>query len=212
MTRVTFPGATTKTTSSEEMYSVASKLQGQFKVSEWFADASGGFGVEQSFSNDAKNLLSAQNITSHCSLVTMGSIPSIKSNEVRMGVKGFSDDDGAKSMAALMKLQNATASAQDSVDASASAARTGAQMIALQNSKISATLSGLADIDSQQNKMLDTNSVMDALDDYVQKCLAGNATAEEEARFRECWQARVRALLLDHGEDSEVFSLHVVAP
>lgn len=165
---------TTKTTSSEEMYSVASKLQGQFKVSEWFADASGGFGVEQSFSNDAKNLLSAQNITSHCSLVTMGSIPSIKSNEVRMGVKGFSDDDGAKSMAALMKLQNATASAQDSVDASASAARTGAQMIALQNSKISATLSGLADIDNQQNKMLDTNSVMDALDDYVQKCLAGN--------------------------------------
>ena len=165
---------TTETTSSEAMYSVASKLQGQFKVSGWFADASGGFGVESSFSNDAKNLLSTQNISSHCSLVTMGSIPSIKSNEVAMGVKGFADDDGAKSMAALMKLQNATASAQDSVDSSAAAARTGGQMIALQNSKITATLSGLADIDSQQNKMLDTNSVMDALDDYIQKCLAGN--------------------------------------
>lgn len=165
---------TTETTSSEAMYSVASKLQRQFKVSGWFADVSGGFGVESSFSNDAKNLLSTQNISSHCSLVTMGSIPSIRSNEVAMGVKGFSDDDGAKSMAALMKLQNATASQQDSVDSSAAAARTGSQMIALQNSKISATLSGLADIDNVQNKMLDTNSVMDALDDYIQKCLAGN--------------------------------------
>lgn len=165
---------TTNTTSSEEMYSVAAKLQSQMKIGSWFEDISGGFGVESSFSNDAKNLLSAQNISSHCSIVTMGSIPSIKSNEVRMGVKGFADDDGAKSMAALMKLQNATASAQDSVDASAQAARTGSQMVALQNSKVTAALSALADIDNQQNKILDTNSVMDALDDYVQKCLAGN--------------------------------------
>ena len=165
---------TTETTSSEVMYSVASKMQGQFKIGGWFADVNGGFGVESSFSNDAKNLLSTQNITAHCSLVAMGSIPSIRSNQVAMGVKGFSDDDGAKSMAALMKLQNATASSQDSVDASAAAARTGSQMVALQNSKIQATLSGLADIDSQQNKMIDTNSMMDALDDYIQKCLAGN--------------------------------------
>lgn len=165
---------TTDTTSSEAMYSVASKMQGQFSVGGWFASASGGFGVDASFSQDVKNLLSAQNITAHCSLVTMGSIPSIKSNQVAMGVKGFSDDDGAKSMAALSKLQNATAAEQDSVDASAAAARTGAQMVALQNSKIQACLSGLADIDSQQNKIIDTNSVMDALDDYIQKALAGN--------------------------------------
>jgi len=165
---------TTDTKSSEAMYSIASKVQEQFKVSGWFADVNGGFGVEASFSNDIKNLLSSQNISAHCSLITMGSIPSIKSNEVAMGVKGFADDDGAKSMAALMKLQNATASSQDSVDNSAAAARTGQQMVALQNSKITATLSALADIDSQKNKIIDTGSVMDALDDYVQKCLAGN--------------------------------------
>lgn len=164
----------TDTSSGEEMYSIAGKMQDQFKVSSWFADASGGFGVESSFSNDVKNLLSTQSVTAHCSLVTLGSIPSIKSNEVSMGVKGFADDDGAKSMAALMRLQNATASAQDSVDNSAAAARTGAQMVALQNSKIQATLSGLADIDNQRNKLIDTNSIMDALEDYVQKCLAGN--------------------------------------
>lgn len=164
----------TQTQSSETMYSVASKLQTQFKVASWFANVSGGFGVESSFSSDAKSLLSVQNVTSHCTLFTMGSIPSIKSNTVKMGVSSFADDDGAKSMAALMALQNATASEQDSVDQSAAAARTGGQMVALQNSKITASLSALAQIDDGANKIIDTNSMMDALDDYIQKCLAGN--------------------------------------
>jgi formylmethanofuran dehydrogenase subunit E len=47
--------------------------------------------------------------------------------------------------------------------------------------------------------------------ELMQKCLAGSASAEETARFRENWQARVRALLLDHGDDPEVFVLRPVA-
>lgn len=165
---------TTDTRSSEVMESIASKMQGQFTVGGWFANAQGGFGVDSSFSNDVKNLLSSQNVTAHCTLITMGSIPSIKSNSITMGVKAFSDDDGAKSMAALAKLQNATAADQASVDQAATAARTGASMVSLQTSKVTAVLSGLADTDKQQNKIIDTNSMMDALDDYIQKCLAGN--------------------------------------
>lgn len=165
---------TTTTDSSEDMYSVASKLQTSFKIGGWFADEQGGFGVENSFSNDAKNLLSAQNITSHCTLVAMGSIPSIKSNQVQMSVKGFVDSDGASSMAALAKLQNATAADQDSVDASANAARTGGQFVAMQNAKVTAALSALNDIDNTQNNIIDTNSMMVAFEDYVNKALAGN--------------------------------------
>lgn len=41
--------------------------------------------------------------------------------------------------------------------------------------------------------------------ELMQKCLAGSATGEEAARFRDNWQARVRALLLDHGDNPEVF-------
>lgn len=41
----------------------------------------------------------------------------------------------------------------------------------------------------------------------MQKCLDGSATPGETAEFRECWQARVRALLLEHGDDPEVFVL-----
>ncbi|WEK34340.1 MAG: hypothetical protein P0Y53_17785 [Candidatus Pseudobacter hemicellulosilyticus] len=164
----------TDTTSSETMYSIAESMQAQFNVGSWFASESGGFGVDSSFSNDAKNLLSSQKISSHCTLITLGSIPSIKSSEVAMAVKGFTDDDGAKSMAALQKIQNATADDINTIDSSATAARTGAQMISIQTAKVNAALSGLSDIDNQNNKMIDTNSMMIALDDYVDKCLAGN--------------------------------------
>jgi hypothetical protein len=41
----------------------------------------------------------------------------------------------------------------------------------------------------------------------MQKCLDGSATPQETAEFRECWQARVRTLLLQHGDDPEVFVL-----
>jgi len=40
-------------------------------------------------------------------------------------------------------------------------------------------------------------------------CMADTATREETAEFRELWQARVRSILLEHGDDPEVF---VVTP
>ncbi|ANH67699.1 hypothetical protein [Mitsuaria sp. 7] len=164
---------TTTTESSEAMYSMAAKLQTAFKVGSWIASEKGGFGVESSISNDAKNLLSAQNISSHCTLYAMGSIPSIKSNQVQMSVKGFVDSDGASSMAALAKLQNATASDQDSVDNAANTARTGGQLAAMKNATVTAALSALADIDKSQNNIIDTNSMMVAFEDYVNKALSG---------------------------------------
>lgn len=165
---------TTDTSSSEQMMSVAASMQAQMSVGCWFEKEQGGFGMNSSFSDDAKNLLSTQTISSHCTLISMGSIPSIKSNTVQMGVKQFQDFDGASAMTALAKLQNATATANDSVEASAAGARTGQQFTALKNAQIQGTLSSLAQIDDGANKMIDINSLMDALDDYVQKCLAGN--------------------------------------
>lgn len=41
--------------------------------------------------------------------------------------------------------------------------------------------------------------------DLMQKCLNGSATPDEAAEFRECWQARVQAILLEQGDDPEVF-------
>jgi hypothetical protein len=103
----------------------------------------------------------------------MGIIPSIKSNQVKMGVQGFSDFDPAKEMQQLATLQGATASENNSISSAADAARTGQQMITLKNSTITSTLSGLANIDDGANNIIDTNSMMTAMDDYIQKCIEG---------------------------------------
>ncbi|MDD5297829.1 MAG: hypothetical protein PHU46_13035 [Rhodocyclaceae bacterium] len=69
---------------------------------------------------------------------------------------------------------------------------------------------------------LDTGAVVEASADLrrvpaapemgalMQKCLAGEASPMESAEFRRLWQERVRAVLLDHGEDDEVFRLRWV--
>lgn len=165
---------TTTSQSNQSMYSVAESMQAQFKIGGWFADAEGGFGVSSSFSNSVKNLLSTQNINSHCTLTAMGLIPSIKSNSVKMAVQQFSDFDGKSSMDSLSTLQNATATQQSTVDSSAEAARTGAQMLSMQNAKIKGVLSATSEIDDGANKMLDINSLMEGMDDYIQKAMAGN--------------------------------------
>ena len=47
--------------------------------------------------------------------------------------------------------------------------------------------------------------------EFMPMCLDGSATPEQIDEFRTCWQARVRSLLLDHGDDPEVFVLRAVA-
>jgi hypothetical protein len=107
------------------------------------------------------------------SIIAMGSIPSIKSNQVQIGVKTFADFDPAKMMNNLATLANATTNDKNSVAASAAAARTGAQMLAIQGSTVSNVMLGLDKIDDGANKMLDINSMMTAFEDYVEKAIAG---------------------------------------
>lgn len=165
---------TEETDSNQTMIAAAASLQQQASAGSWFAKQSGGFGLEGSFASDIKRLMSLQQISSHCSIVTMGSIPSIRSNSVKIGVKEFADFDGAKMMEKLATLHNATASEQDSVAASAEAARTGGKMVAFQAAQVKSVMAGLQDVDDGQNKMLDINSLMTAFEDYVDKALTGN--------------------------------------
>lgn len=161
------------TTTGQSMTSVAATLQEQLQVGGWFADEAGGFGVDESFSNDVKNLLSMQDIASHISIFTVGSIPSIKSNQVQVGVKQFADFDPAKMMGKLAALANATTKDKSSVAASAESARTGKQMMAIQDATINSVVLGLGKVDDGTNKILDINSLMTAFEDYITKALAG---------------------------------------
>ncbi len=163
------------TVSSQQMASVASSLQAQMKAGGWFAKASGGFGVASSFANSAKNLLSQASVSSHISMVCMGLIPSIKANDVKMAVKQFTEFDPQAQMERLATLQNATAGGQQSMDSAAAAARTGNELVSLENAKIKAVLSGVGEMQAESNKMLDINSLIEAFEDFVNKAAEGKA-------------------------------------
>lgn len=81
----------------------------------------------------------------------------------------------------------------------------------------------LADIsDEIRFTRLDTGAAVDVRSDLqkvpfapgmpelMQKCLAGKASADEATEFKANWQARVRSLLLEYGDDPEVFLLRPV--
>ena len=161
------------TESEQSLISAAESMQAQMKVGGWFASASGGVGVDGSFANDVKSLLSQQDINSHVSLVTMGMIPDIKANSIKMAVKEFMDYDPAKMMSQLAALQNATASDKDTVSSQARKASSGETLEQMHSTQVKSVISGLAEVDDGQNKMIDINSLMDAFSDYVAKINSG---------------------------------------
>lgn len=167
----------TDTTVSQSLSSLAGTMQMsmQMDAAAFIEKSSGGFGVNASMANDVKSLLSAQNISSHVTLICMGVIPSMVANDVKMGVEKFAQFDPQSSMQAISTIQNATVANQDSVKASADAARTGGQMLSMKSAEIKSTLSALAEVDDGNNKMLDVNSMMTALDDYLKKAADGTS-------------------------------------
>ncbi|KAM0263953.1 hypothetical protein ACHAQJ_000988 [Trichoderma viride] len=159
----------TSSTASEKLTSIASSAQAQMEVGAWFQKFSGGFGVSSSFSNDVKNLLSTQNIQSHVTMVCMGVIPTLVASEVQLGVKQFANFDPKSTMDAIAAVQNATVTDQATVQSSAAAARTGGEMVAMKSGQVKSALEALSTIDDGKNSILDINSLMTALDDYLKK-------------------------------------------
>lgn len=164
----------TETQAREEMNSIASQIQAQASGGWLFASVSGGFGLDASYSNALKSLISNQSVQSHCNIVTMGSIPSIKANDIKLAVQKFAQFDPAESMSKLAQLQNAGANSLNSMGGSIDAARTGNDMVRMEAAKVESVMTALDKTDERQNKILDINSVMNAMDDYIEKALAGN--------------------------------------
>ncbi|WP_444931569.1 hypothetical protein ACJJIF_07290 [Microbulbifer sp. SSSA002] len=163
------------TRSAQQMQAAAASLQVQMDAGSWFADVSGGFGVDASFAESVKSVLSSSSISSHVTLVTHGVIPTIQANTVSHVIKGFSDDDMAETMNKLAGLQNRTADKHDSLRESAEAARTGARLIALESAKLESAVTAVKKLDGASNKMLDIDTLMTAFTYYVDQAAAGEA-------------------------------------
>ena len=157
------------------MTSIAAGLQERFTVGGWLEESAGGIGVDPSFSDDIKQLLSTQNITSHVTAIVFGAIPSIKSNQVEMGVKTFAETDPAQTAKKLATVEAGTAASKTTVDQAASAAKTGAKVAALSSANTQSVIQGLGKIDQGANKILDINSLMTAFEDYIQEIKKGDA-------------------------------------
>jgi hypothetical protein len=165
----------THTSASQSMEAAAMSMQHTMDTGSWFAKASGKVGVDAKFASDVKNLLSQQNVQSHVTVLTMGVIPTMVANEVSIAVEKFASFDPKSNMEAVAAMQNAVSSDQATVASQAEAARTSGQASEMQGKKIEASLSALATIDDGKNKILDVNSMMTALDDYLKKAAEGNA-------------------------------------
>jgi hypothetical protein len=163
------------TGNSDALTTLAAGLQDRFRIGNWFQEASGGFGVDPATAEDIKSLLSTQTITTHVNLVTMGALPSIRSNQLQMGVRSFTDIDPAKINAGLAALANATKAEKTTVDQAANAAKTGARAMAMQGSTIRNVMLGLGRIDQGANKIIDINTLMNAFEDYIQEIKNGEA-------------------------------------
>ncbi len=169
--------------------------------------------MDASFSADVKDLLSKSKLQSHITMYAMGSIPSIKSNVVKTSIKEFAGFDGGTIMEKLATLANATTDENKTVASSAQNARTGAQMMAIENSKITSVMLTASTIENAQNKVFDTNSLMTAFEDYVEKAIQGDIGVPinyylkpiSKAQLAQMWMSKYfpDEFLNIQGDDSE---------
>src|SRR5262249_31893020 len=65
---------------------MAGQIRERLQVGGWLEHASGGFGVDEETLNEVRKILSLQNVSAHISMIVSGALPSIASNEVKLGI------------------------------------------------------------------------------------------------------------------------------
>ncbi|MFM5950315.1 MAG: hypothetical protein ACKOPM_13985 [Novosphingobium sp.] len=160
------------TTSSQQSESMAVQARAQAEDDLFLENIQGSWGLDAQSASSIKNMLSTSNIQSHCSVITMGLIPSIKSNQVKATVKMLKTDP-QQDMASLAALQNATNTNSSSIAADAAATRKAQGMAKMNADFVNAAVAAVGTLDSDANQVINLNSLQTALDDYVAKASDG---------------------------------------
>ena len=161
-----------KNTSSQSSSSLAASLSVSISENLFLANESGKFGLDASFADSVKSLLSTSNLQSHASVITMGLIPSIVSNTIETTVQNLKPDP-KDVMGQLAAIQGASDTEVNTMGAGANKAKAGESFMQLNNAYVKNVVSSLGAYDTKNNKVINTNSMMTAFDDYVQKAIAG---------------------------------------
>ena len=161
-----------KSSTSQSSQSTAASVRAAFEANLIFEAASGAVGLDAQASQNLKNLLSSDTIDAHCSLITMGIIPSIKSNQIKASIKEMKNDP-AENMKQLAAMQAASDSSVQSLSKQAQAGKTGNGVASLNSNFIKDTVSAVTEADEKQNQIIDTNSLLVALEDFINKAIEG---------------------------------------
>lgn len=154
------------TSSSQSTRAVSTSVSAEIERNLYLRSVSGGFGLDASYSNNLKNLVSSSEVESYCNVFTMGCIPTIASNTVETSVARLAPS--AKDiMGQLDAIQGASDSKVNNSLAVANQARKGESFMQLNNSYVKSVVSELGSYDNKNNKVIDMNSLMTALDDFI---------------------------------------------
>jgi hypothetical protein len=158
--------------SRQSSSAMAASISAEIKKNLFLASASGKFGVDASYSNNLKSLFSSSSLRSHCNIFTMGSIPTIASNVVETTVARLAPNP-KQVMEQLAAIQGANDTTVNSMGREARNAQIGKQFMELNNSYVTSVVSELGSYDNNNNKVIDQNSLMAALEDFIAKAREG---------------------------------------
>lgn len=138
-------------------------MQEQMRLGGWLKAATGGFGVDESVLDNVRKLLSTQNVSTHVNLIVLGSVPSLASSQLRMGVATLLDDP----QRAAAHVPGQPFEAHQTPSSMADNSLKGGQKAAMQSGLMQSVIQGLGNIDHGSNKVVDLNTLMNSFDNYI---------------------------------------------
>jgi hypothetical protein len=165
---------TEKSSSTQSENARSAEAQATARWGGFLTYAQGEFGLSTSASDKIQDLLSSSEVSSHCCLITMGLIPSLKSEYLTTTISSLKPK-ATEVMGQLNEIQHATDSEVNSTAAGAKKAREGKQFMTLDNGYLTNAVTAVHEAQNHDNKVIDLNSLMTAFDDFVKKAAADDA-------------------------------------
>eukprot|EP00546_Thalassionema_frauenfeldii_P022203 CAMPEP_0178906104 /NCGR_PEP_ID=MMETSP0786-20121207/6644_1 /TAXON_ID=186022 /ORGANISM="Thalassionema frauenfeldii, Strain CCMP 1798" /LENGTH=263 /DNA_ID=CAMNT_0020577783 /DNA_START=346 /DNA_END=1137 /DNA_ORIENTATION=- len=182
-----------KTEESQSAESVAKQMKDMMTKYLGVAEQSGNFGIAEEFAKNAKQLVSNSQLSNHCTLVTEGIIPNLTSNTMPTQVRNLKPDP-QEIMTQLAAIQSASDGVvNETLEQMADKAKTGAQFMRLNSEYISNTVSALGQYDTDNNQVIDMNSLLTAFTDYIQKAIEGESGVPINFNVRDIYKKDVAA-------------------
>jgi len=162
-----------QTESSQEAESLASSIETSVKASMGIAAMSGSYGLDASTSNNAKSLLSTSQVENQCSFVVMGCIPTIECDKITTTVEHLTPDaqEVMGQLAALQSAKGESGTDGDGKEGHVAERKRANQFTKLNNAHMDNSVSALAKYQNAENKVINTNTMMNTFEDYIKKCM-----------------------------------------